>query len=635
LSAKRLWPAIAVVGLSLAVGTAWWYRLPRHPASAPLVQGDPCLNFPTPYLNVRPDVRYVGDSACAGCHAGHAKTFAQHPMGQSLTVASERAALENLTAAANNPFERFGNQFSVERRENRLFHKETDLSAPEGGHFTQEVEISYVLGSGTHGRSYLIDRNGYLFQSSISWYENKPGWDLSPGCAADTHFTRAVPDGCVFCHSNGAEPVEHSANHFRPPVFRGLAIGCERCHGPGELHARLREQKQPVAEFDYTIVIPRHLEPALRDAVCEQCHLIGMYRILRRGRQFFDFRPGLPLHLFLSIYTRPAGVDEDKKVTGHVGQLRRSVCFQKSAGALGCISCHDPHEKPAPAQTAAYFRSRCLGCHTETSCALEPPVRRQQAADDSCVACHMPRNDSLTPAHSVLTDHRILRRPDVLVAPPMTMSGPLLVHFHRDLAGCDSDQGRDTALAMIESARGFKEDPERTEINRLRCSQAALPLLEEALGRVPEDPPAWEAKGHALRYLGRLPQALAAFDEALAQAPARESALAGAAVVAESLGRGEAARAYYRRLVEVDPVAWENRYQLGRLLADARDWPGATAECAAALDLYPFSAEVRLLRIRCRLATGDRAGAEADFNHLLQIATDPEALRRWFAAQQR
>src|SRR5262249_9230133 len=149
-----------------------------------------------------------------------------------------------------------------------------------------------IIGSGTHGRSYLIDRDGYLFQSSISWYANKPGWDLSPGCAADTHFTRAVPDRCVFCHSNGAEPVEHSTTRFPPPLFRGLAIGCEGGDGPGDLPARQGGQSQECGAGYYATLNPRLLEPELRESVCEQCRLTGTNRILLRDRQVFDFRPG-------------------------------------------------------------------------------------------------------------------------------------------------------------------------------------------------------------------------------------------------------------------------------------------------------------------------------------------------------
>src|SRR5260370_32021461 len=36
------------------------------------------------YRNVRPEVRYVGDEACAGCHADVAAAYRKHPMSHSL-----------------------------------------------------------------------------------------------------------------------------------------------------------------------------------------------------------------------------------------------------------------------------------------------------------------------------------------------------------------------------------------------------------------------------------------------------------------------------------------------------------------------------------------------------------------------
>jgi hypothetical protein len=66
----------------------------------------------------------------------------------------------------------------------------------------------------------------------------------------------------------------------------------ESIPGPGELHVRRRRgQKADPGDGDDTIVNPRRLEPALREAVCEQCHLQGQARVLRRGRGPFDYRP--------------------------------------------------------------------------------------------------------------------------------------------------------------------------------------------------------------------------------------------------------------------------------------------------------------------------------------------------------
>src|SRR5262249_52740858 len=62
--------------LSLAV--VWKYCfLPQ--ARGPAGDEEPRLTFETPYRNVRPDVKYVGDQVCAKCHAREYDSYRHHP----------------------------------------------------------------------------------------------------------------------------------------------------------------------------------------------------------------------------------------------------------------------------------------------------------------------------------------------------------------------------------------------------------------------------------------------------------------------------------------------------------------------------------------------------------------------------
>src|ERR1051326_3918840 len=141
-----------------------------------------------------------------------------------------------------------------------------------------------------------------------------------------------MPD-CLFCHATQAHYVEGSVNHYTQPVFHGDAIGCQRCHGPGEIHVAQRTKDQAgSAAVDYSIVNPRHLERSLRDAVCEQCHLVGHMRILRNHRGWYDYRPGLPLEQFFSAFMQPENTDDEDKAVGQVEQMYESRCFQRSKG---------------------------------------------------------------------------------------------------------------------------------------------------------------------------------------------------------------------------------------------------------------------------------------------------------------
>jgi Tfp pilus assembly protein PilF len=558
-------------------------------------------------------------------------------MGQSLAHVASASVLERYDEAAHNPFEASGFRYSVERERNRILHRETAAKPGSQPLINLAAEVSYAVGSGQQGRAYLIDHDGFLFASPLTWYPKKKIWDLSPGYEKrNAHFTRPITPDCLFCHCTYADHLADTVNRYRPPIFQGYTIGCERCHGPGELHVRLRQAGDDVAGLDDTIVNPAHLEHALRESVCQQCHLQGQKRVLRRERDTFDYRPGLPLHLFFVDLLRKPEYVEDNKFVGAVEQMNASRCFQASAGKakLGCISCHDPHEKPAPSRKVAYYRERCLACHEEPkACSLPVAVRKTTNPDDSCIACHMPSTGSAF-NHTAITDHRISRRPEVpRPAPPL---GPRfetipLVSFHPDLAEGDDEVARGLGLGLMELADSQPESRAR------QLAEWALPLLEAALATDAADPPAWESRGDALWSLGRLEQGLAAYEKALNQAPQRETALARASSLALRLGQLPAAGSYGERAIAVNP--WNPSYhlELAKIHARGRDWRAAAEECERALHLNPAQLPTRSLLVTCYVQMKEPKRAEAEFQILMGLSPpgQRDTLHRWYAEQKR
>src|SRR5262245_19029732 len=152
------WIALAAcVAVSAAVVL---YFAPWRDSPAPPHRSDPPpeprLTYSGPYLNVRPDVKYVGDAVCACCHQEQQHSFRHHPMGRSsMTIAEDnQRALE--TVEHHNPFPALGSTMRIDRDEgDRVWHRE--IRNDENGKpiYVNSFDVSFVVGSGNHGHSYL------------------------------------------------------------------------------------------------------------------------------------------------------------------------------------------------------------------------------------------------------------------------------------------------------------------------------------------------------------------------------------------------------------------------------------------------------------------------------------------------
>jgi predicted CXXCH cytochrome family protein len=651
LRSKVPWLVAALLTLGLGGAGAYYWRAHSRPSPpAPEVSAPLPPLTASPFLNTRPGVAYVGDQACADCHPDQSKAYGQHPMGRSLFTAAGEPPLAHYDSKANNPFQAGRFHFRVLRQGPRLVHEEWCEDAKGNVVARQEEEIAYVVGSGTQARTGIVQRDGFLFQSPITWYTQKAGWGLSPGYEQNqTHFTRRIDSRCLYCHCQEAHPVAGSLNRYREPAFGQLAIGCERCHGPGALHVAARAAGPPREKVDDTVVNPRHLAPALREAVCEQCHLQGETIVARRGRSQAEYRPGL-LHEYVSVFVRPPEVTDPSKIVSHVEQMHLSACFNKSGGRFGCTSCHDPHGVPPPEGKVTFYRDQCLNCHGSPrptasrerraeapECSLPRAERTAKDARDNCLACHMPRGPSSNASHMAVTDHRVPRR---LGRPPAARpdpgpGAPTLVAFHRALLPAGDDElARDLGVALIDLASLAEGVGAKPVTDYL--SKQALPLLDQAAARAPDDVPALEARGFALFAQGQPDEALRVLEAALAKAPDRELTLTFAARVAQARGRLDLAEKYGRRLAEQYPHVPDHQHRLAVLHAQRKAWPEALRAAQAAVRVGPFRAESRALLITACFETGDRARAAAEFEALGVIHPDyQEKIRPWFAERLR
>jgi predicted CXXCH cytochrome family protein len=310
---------------------------------------------------------------------------------------------------AEPPDARFDHKISGKRYETRRVGEQIQhaeyLDRSGASELAAVHPVKYLVGSGRHTRSYLIEDDGFLVESPITWYASRQAWGMSPGFdhANQPGFERETDLGCLICHLGQMEPVNQS---WTRPKLVELAIGCERCHGPGSQHVAERTANEAgQVNEDASMVHPGRLTREQSESICAECHLRGDATVTRPGRRLTDFRPGMALH-DIRIDYHVESKSSQMKVVGHVEQMRLSRCYREST-ELTCTTCHDPHGAPSTEQAAEYYRKRCLQCH-EDACGLSEAERkmRKPEAADHCVGCHMPQTATDIP-HIAFTHHRI------------------------------------------------------------------------------------------------------------------------------------------------------------------------------------------------------------------------------------
>ena len=621
--------ALGGVASLIVVWRAWNPGQGENPDLPPSVSDfppDPRLAYTGPYHNVRPGVASVGDAQCAACHAEIAKSYSRHPMGRSITPIAEIAGSQSYDASRHNPFEAFDTRFVVDRVGDRVFHRQTRLDKEGKPVYEFHHEADFAIGSGARGHSYLNVRDGFVLQTPVSWFSQKQIWDLSPGFPPWARAGRPVQGACLYCHANQVEPVEHTRNQYHEPVFRGHAIGCERCHGPGGLHA------ESSAKND--IVNPAKLDDSLRDAVCQQCHLEGEARVPRLGSGLNDYRPGMPLEDFLSVFVKSRHAGSQIRAVNHVEQMHESQCYIKGkpGSRLGCVSCHNPHEAVPEAKRVSHYRAACMKCHQEKDCAEPRAARLARQSDDSCFACHMPRSATTDIVHTASTTHRIVgkSKPPVPEGKSSMVGALPLVDFHRGVPDLrDTRTARELGIALSQAAQ-------REGKMTGKDGEFILGLLNRAVREHPGDVAAREAAAKTMQTLKQTDAAIEAYEAILKIAPRHENSLVSLGTLNRDLGRTSAAREYWIRATDVNPKAAEYRRNLTNTLAALDLWEETRRECVRWMELDPSSVEARQILVSCLLHDGEATAARAEFEKIRRLRpSNLDRLEAWYQSRTR
>lgn len=505
---------------------------------------------------------YVGNTACAKCHAEIARRYAQTPMANtSGVVTSETPAGEFFHQAS-------GVRYRISKNKDAVWleYQRNGAAALSG-----RRQLHYFIGSNAAGRSFLFALDRYLFQAPVTWYATAKKWDASPGYEADRELrlSRPIDANCLYCHASQAQPIYGALNRYAEPAFKQAGISCERCHGPGSLHAAGKAR----------LVNPAKLDAARRDSICAQCHLSGAARVELPRRRLAFYRPGERLADYVSYFV-PEQRNEDAglKVNSHVEKLAQSVCAQKAGERMSCMSCHDPHGVPDARDRAAYFRGKCLNCHQ----AATLPANERHNSKADCISCHMPKTGTTDGGHGVMTDHSIKREPRDMTGKSQAADQRLIA-----FTGFSSD-ARSLGLAYAERAALTGDRFAHNEARRLLQEalpahaanaeldaelltrlaflyqadgepERALKLYELALQSEPERVPQCVIAAvnagslHAAR--GNLKRAVTLWQDALRRNPGLREAALNLAAALRAQGESHRADEIIRALLRFDPDA--------------------------------------------------------------------------------
>jgi hypothetical protein len=250
--------------------------------------------------------------------------------------------------------------------------KSTQTSyAVSDGKSTISLPIRWSLGKGA--QTWVLEKDGELFESMVSYYPSVDGLDITTGDEALTphnldeavgrKLSKSEPKDCFGCHSTNAV----SAGKLHLEVVEP-GVTCEHCHAGATTHLVSALQGNAYESAPPTL---RKLTTEDISSFCGQCHRTweSVIRSGWRGEINVRFQPY---------------------------RLANSKCFEGTDPRISCIACHDPHQDLV--RDTKFYDPKCLACHAAkdqiSSQATEGTGRLARSCmvgTSDCASCHMPQ----------------------------------------------------------------------------------------------------------------------------------------------------------------------------------------------------------------------------------------------------
>ena len=478
------------------------------------------------------------DAVCRTCHQQIYDRYEKTPMAMGSGLALDglddaELSAKNLVHGAS------GVTYRVSVRGGKAY-LDYDRAAGGGrGALEGEHPLEYFIGSGRRGRTFLYQQEGLWFEVPINWYGKKQLWDMAPAYEGAQRMPDPLPvdPNCLHCHTGETQMSTGAArNHYADAPFLAAGVGCAACHGDAKAHLAGVNGGKPGTG---PIVNPNKLDAGRRDDACIQCHLEGDAAIYLPGKSLAAFKPGDDLNKSVIYFIDNSKAQLGRRASSQYEALLRSACKRASGDKLTCTTCHDPHSSPAPEERVAFFRAKCLACHTSEKMATHHPEQKD------CASCHMPTRTTLDISHEQLTDHDIEAKPKSaeettgLVLTDLTRGRP------RELVpvGSVTAGDRELGLAYAELAQhGDRSSGER-----------ALRLLKSAEAKGADDADLHDQLGYLLQVSGDAKAAAGEYLAALKQRPRDTTAAANLAVLDAGTGQGAEAVRLLTQVVQDDP----------------------------------------------------------------------------------